>query len=75
MENYQERVIEEKKALDTKIEALTKFCKEGTAPYKNLIPAEKADLTTQLSAMNIYSQALGRRIERFPTPEETKTEE
>lgn len=75
MEDYQKRVVEEQEALNTKIEALTKFCKEGTSPYKNLIPAEKADLKTQLSAMNVYSQTLGRRIERFPAPEAPKQTE
>lgn len=75
MEDYQKRVIAEKEILDANIEKLTKFCTEGTKPYKNLIPAEKADLKTQLSAMNVYSKALERRIARFPKEETTKTED
>ena len=86
MEDYQKRVVEEKAALDNKIVALQKFTTEGSLAYRNGVKAEKSDLATQLSAMNIYSQALGRRIERFPAPEaapveteetdtETKTEE
>lgn len=88
MEDYQTRVVEEKEALDTKIAALQKFTTEGSLAYRNAIKTEKSDMATQLSAMTIYSQALGRRIERFPAPEaaapvegaentgvETKTEE
>jgi len=76
LEGYQKRVITEKEALDSKIEALTAFLTGDSQTYKNLIKDEKADMKTQLSAMTIYSQALGRRIERFPAPAEpTKTEE
>jgi len=74
MEKFQERALAEKEELDVKIEALEKFIVEDAAHYKNLIPAEKADLKTQLSAMNIYSQALERRISRFPQPKTEETE-
>lgn len=68
MEDYQLRVIEEKEHLDVKRELLTKFVTIKPDTYINLEVGEKNDLKTQLSAMEVYSQALGRRIARFPAP-------
>lgn len=65
MEDYQLRVMEEKEQLDTKMEALNKFITGKSKNYTNLPKDEKADLKTQYSAMQVYSQALERRINRF----------
>lgn len=66
MEEYQKRVIAEKISLDNKTALLKKFVKDKSDAYINLVKDEKNDLTTQLSAMQVYSQALERRIARFP---------
>jgi hypothetical protein len=61
---HQQRVVDEKSALDVKIDALAKFI-DTSAIYKDLHVDEKSDLDDQLDVMRDYSAILGRRIKRF----------
>jgi CHASE3 domain sensor protein len=61
MKPYQQRVVDEKKELDQKIEKLTSFLKEPQT--KCLIELER--LQRQLVIMHQYSEVLGERIEHF----------
>ena len=63
MKPYQERVVEEKMALDKKIEALNAFLKEPKTTC--LIELER--LQRQLVVMDEYSGVLGERIAHFDT--------
>lgn len=60
---HQMRVIEERIQLDDKIKNLAAFF--STETYKGLDPAEQERLTTQLGAMNEYSDILAQRIVAF----------
>lgn len=64
MQPYQQRVIQEKAELDTKIQALTAFAKSDafsqTAPE-----AEQRRMLRQLVVMQDYSRILGERIDAF----------
>ncbi len=62
---FQQRVIDEKAALDVKIENLTNFIDSKTAGFINLNTTDKIDLISQLQVMKQYSQILERRIGRF----------
>lgn len=64
MSEFQKRVIEEKAALDQKIEALEDFS-EGEI-YAQLPDDEQNRLEDQHEAMDIYSDILGERIRNFP---------
>lgn len=64
MASWQERVIEEKRNLDKNIEALRAFVFDGRK-MGQLHPLDKGHLLDQLNAMSLYSNALGRRINRF----------
>ena len=63
MEAYQQRVVEEKQALDEKIGKLSAFV--GTERYCALPEAEQARMERQLVAMGEYSMILGERIAAF----------
>ena len=63
METYQERVIEEKKGLDARINKLSKF-NESEAYFK-LEANERIRLSGQLVAMHTYSNFLNERINCF----------
>lgn len=63
MKEYQQRVIEEKKALDAKIIKLRSFV--NSAEFKAVEPVEQFRLHRQLCAMNSYSGVLSERIEHF----------
>lgn len=63
MEDYKQRVIDEKEVLDAKIKALQNFV-EGSK-ISNLTGPEENDLKEQLRVMFIYSTILKRRINRF----------
>jgi hypothetical protein len=63
MEDYQNRVVVEKKELDEKIERLNNFINGSI--FKNLSPEEASLLHAQYSAMTQYSITLGFRIEVF----------
>lgn len=63
MQPYQERVVEEKADLDSKIEKLAFFLAGEKA--QNLPPGENPRMTRQLAAMREYSAVLGERIACF----------
>ena len=66
MAPYQERVIEEKKELDVKIEKLKTFSAvPGDVVYDGLPAEEKHRLARQLALMLALSIVLGERIEAF----------
>ena len=63
MKAYQQRVVEEKQALDEKILALQTFLKGSLAVQ---VPLEDLfDLYTQKRAMKKYAKVLGKRIAKF----------
>jgi len=64
MQDYQIRVIEEKKVLDDKIRSLSAFI-EHSAIFKNLSFTEQQQLLHQETVMLEYSQILGERISAF----------
>lgn len=72
MEPYQQRVIDEKKELDDKIEKLTSFLTNDEQRSK--VSDQEADrMQRQLDCMNAYSGILGERIDAFgevATPDE-----
>lgn len=66
MQPHQQRVVDEKDALDGNVERLITFTK-GELFTK--LPQEEQDrLMKQLSIMNEYSVILGERIAAFPPP-------
>lgn len=66
MEAHQQRVIEEKEALDDKISKLTAFI--GGTIFASLDDNERSRLSIQLQHMNGYSEIIGQRIAAFPAP-------
>lgn len=64
MQEYQQKVIEEKEELDNKIKLLQNFI-ETNKLYIDLPDYEKKDMTNQLDAMRFYSSCLKNRINRF----------
>lgn len=64
MPQYQLRVLEEKAALDVKIEALHTFRESDN--FKAVDPAEQKRLIDQLQVMREYSHILAERIIHFP---------
>jgi hypothetical protein len=63
MQPHQKRVIDEKKELDDKIEALTNFI--GTPTYHSITHQDQFLLRRQLVAMSEYSAILRERIDLF----------
>lgn len=63
MEAYQERIVEEKKGLDKKLNSLSDFFLTKT--FESLKDADKELLINQELAMMKYSRILGERITRF----------
>lgn len=68
MEAYQQRVIDEKVALDEKLAKLTEFV--GSAAYEVLDNVDRFLLCRQRDAMVDYSRILEQRIERFAASSE-----
>lgn len=66
MQDYQQRVIDEKTELDAKLERLTTFI-TGSSIYAALPEVEKDCLSRQHTAMTQYSGILAERIAGFPT--------
>lgn len=60
---HQQRVVDEMKELDHKIEKLQAFTVSDT--FANLQLQERIDLREQLYFMEQYSSVLARRINRF----------
>ena len=63
MQPHQQRVMDEKDALDGNVERLTAFLEGDT--FRTLGVADQVDLRVQLEQMTAYSNTLGRRIARF----------
>lgn len=64
MQPHQQRVVDEKAALDEKATALSNFI--GTSPiFETLDPAEQERLKEQNDVMWQYSEILGKRIAAF----------
>lgn len=63
MLEYQQRVIEEKQALDDKLQRLDPFVASNT--FKALSLSEQERLKRQLSLMQQYAAVLGERIAAF----------
>jgi hypothetical protein len=63
MQPHQQRVMDEKTALDGNIERLTAFLDSDT--FRTLGAADQVDLRVQLEQMSAYSSTLARRIARF----------
>lgn len=61
MEDYQKRVVEEKKELDVKIDKLSDFLNRTAG----LPQAEVARMDRQVIYMGLYSEVLAERIENF----------
>jgi hypothetical protein len=66
-EDWQQKVIDEKADLDSKIERLETFL--GTESYRGLSSPEQDRLQQQRQAMRIYSDVLGGRIAAFTQPQ------
>ncbi|MCK9157164.1 MAG: hypothetical protein M0P12_13960 [Paludibacteraceae bacterium] len=64
MEVYQQRVIEEKKELDAKIEKLSTFVDSKAFP-ETVEASERSRLLHQLTVMREYSSILSDRIANF----------
>ena len=64
MEDYQQRVVDEKAELDKKAEALSKFIGYSDE-FESLDSAEKERLKEQNDIMWQYSEILGARIAAF----------
>ena len=62
--SYQDRVVQEKSELDTKMKGLQVFI-ETNESFKTLAEEEKRDLSEQLNIMRHYSMVLQSRINRF----------
>jgi uncharacterized protein len=62
MKPYQERVVEEKRELDLKIEKLRGYINAG---MQGASIEEGALLTRQIETMTTYSDILDKRIEKF----------
>lgn len=63
MEDYQQRVVDEKTEIDTKLKNLRTFMHGDV--YASLPATEQGLLMVQLVAMDNYSEVLARRIELF----------
>jgi len=64
MQEFQQRVVDEKAALDDKIGKLEAFTTSAT-PYRDLPVDEQKRLTRQRVVMQEYSNILGERIANF----------
>lgn len=64
MNNYEEKLKEEKKLLDKKIKNLQQFI-ESNPIFDTLNEYEKQDMSKQLQVMNLYTSILKSRINRF----------
>ncbi len=67
MKPHEERVVTEKSELDEKLGKLKAFAfAPGSPIFKSLPPEDRYLLEDQYTAMEQYSQILGKRIARFP---------
>lgn len=66
MAPHQQRVVDEKAELDTKLEKLTEFVANNPI-FPSLPDDERDRLVRQRILMDGYSKVLGERIAAFPT--------
>lgn len=64
MQDWQQRVVDEKAALDGNIERLNAFINDANK-FNGLPCDERVRLTNQEDVMRQYSDILGERIENF----------
>ena len=64
MENYQQRVVEEKNELDVKAEALSDFI-SNSMTFDAIDTEEQERMKEQCDVMWQYSEILGNRIKAF----------
>jgi len=64
MQPHQQRVVDEKQELDTKLDKLTVFLKGDL--FESLPDDEQDRLAKQLGIMSEYSNILAERIAHFP---------
>ena len=69
MQDYQQRVIDEKKDLDAKIERLETFI-DGSAMFAELPSDEIIRLRRQVYTMRLYSEILRDRIAAFKSADQ-----
>lgn len=65
MQPHQQRVIDEKRELDERLNKLLLFIRTNPA-FCDLPYREKARLERQVGVMNEYSKILGERMAEFP---------
>ena len=65
MEDYQQRVVDEKNELDTKAKALSEFIGDSDV-FETIAPDEQERMKLQSDIMWQYSEILGARIAAFP---------
>jgi hypothetical protein len=63
MHDFQRRVVDEKKALDEKLEKLATFVNTGA--YRDLEAGHQVLLSAQYGHMHAYSAILGARLASF----------
>jgi hypothetical protein len=68
MEEWQQRVVEEKAQLDEKLKSLKDFIQTNEL-FKKLDRENQSLLNTQYGAMSRYHSILEMRIAKFKTPE------
>lgn len=68
MQPHQQRVVDEKEALDEKITKLSDFSNGDI--FKTLTEDEQERLKRQFNIMRDYSSVLGDRINAFPTDDQ-----
>lgn len=66
MEDFQQRVVDEKAELDAKIEKLSAF--NGSGVFASLPVEEQSRMCDQIGAMRRYSAILAERISAFVKP-------
>lgn len=66
LQPHQQRLVDEKRELDEKLEKLRAFCSKSCGVFDSLPTEEKQRLTEQEGHMAAYSDVLRRRIEAFP---------
>lgn len=64
LQPHQQRVVDEQKELDAKIDKLKAFIMESPI-FQKLPDAERSRLNQQYDVMVVYSRILGARIEAF----------
>ena len=69
MKAHEQRVVDEKRELDDRLEKLLNFIEASNQPdvFGTLPEAEQSRLRIQYSVMQSYSTVLGERIAHFPS--------